>query len=55
MTRPRHPDKEVEEALRYAETYGWRVGIGGSRNLLQLVTPNAAPAPAADAPAGGAR
>ncbi len=23
MTRPRHPDKEVEEAVRQAEALGW--------------------------------
>lgn len=25
MSRPRHPKKEVENALQYAETHGWRV------------------------------
>lgn len=24
MTRPRHPKKEVEEAIQYAEAKGWR-------------------------------
>lgn len=24
MARPRHPIKEVEEAVRYAESQGWR-------------------------------
>lgn len=25
MARSRHPDKEIEEAVAYAETLGWRV------------------------------
>ena len=25
MPRPRHPKKEVEEAIRYAEARGWRI------------------------------
>ncbi|MFU8820481.1 MAG: hypothetical protein ACNA8G_02890 [Gammaproteobacteria bacterium] len=25
MTRARHPDKDVESAVRYAELHGWRV------------------------------
>ena len=27
MTRPVHPKKEVEEALRHAEAHGWRIDI----------------------------
>ena len=30
MPRKRHPRKEVEEALVYAEITGWRVEVGGS-------------------------
>lgn len=30
MARPSHPKKEVEEALKHAETQGWRVTVGGS-------------------------
>lgn len=30
MARSRHPKKHVEEALRYAESRGWRVIQGGS-------------------------
>ena len=30
MPRTAHPKKEVEEAIRYAETNGWRVEVGGS-------------------------
>jgi hypothetical protein len=29
MDRPRHPKKEVEKALRYAEQKGWRVQYRG--------------------------
>jgi len=29
MARKRHPNKEIEAALRYAETYGWLVVPGG--------------------------
>lgn len=25
MARPKHPDKDIEQALRHAETLGWRV------------------------------
>ena len=31
MPRKRHPKKAVEEALRYAESSGWRVEVGGGR------------------------
>jgi hypothetical protein len=27
MSRPRHPDKHIERAFRYAESLGWRVEI----------------------------
>lgn len=30
MSRQRHPDPEIELALRYAESQGWRVEVGGS-------------------------
>ncbi|MEY2659614.1 MAG: hypothetical protein RLZZ123_786 [Pseudomonadota bacterium] len=32
--RHKHPLKEVEEALRYAETHGWMVIKGGHWGLL---------------------
>ncbi len=35
MTRKSHPKKEVEDALRYAESRGWRVEVGGSRALCR--------------------
>jgi hypothetical protein len=30
MARPRHPNKEIEAAIQYAEGRGWRVRVGGS-------------------------
>lgn len=29
MSRPRHPNKEVEEAVQYAESEGWTVRMQG--------------------------
>jgi hypothetical protein len=29
MSRKSHPKKEIEDALRYAESHGWRVDVGG--------------------------
>lgn len=29
MARPRHPNKEVEEAIQYAESLGWTVRMQG--------------------------
>jgi hypothetical protein len=29
MTRPSHPKKEIETAIRYAESQGWQVTVGG--------------------------
>jgi hypothetical protein len=29
MGRKPHPNKEIEEALRYAEQHGWKVDVGG--------------------------
>lgn len=30
MRRKAHPNKEVEAALRHAESEGWRIRVGGS-------------------------
>ena len=30
MTGSRHPNKEIEHALQYAQTHGWRIVPGGS-------------------------
>ncbi len=39
MTRPTHPKKEVEEALRYAEMLGWRITVGGSHAWGRIYCP----------------
>ncbi|NJD89218.1 MAG: hypothetical protein FIB05_14550 [Betaproteobacteria bacterium] len=39
MPRPRHPKKEVEEALRYAEARGWRIDVGGSHAWGRMYCP----------------
>lgn len=30
MVRPRHPNKDIEQAIRYAESRGWRYQPSGS-------------------------
>jgi hypothetical protein len=37
--RSRHPKKEVEEALRYAEDAGWRISVGGSHAWGKIYCP----------------
>lgn len=39
MARPRHPKKEIEAALKYAEAHGWRVEVGGSHAWGKLYCP----------------
>lgn len=39
MGRKRHSKKEVEEALIYAETNGWRVETGGSHAWGKIFCP----------------
>lgn len=39
MGRVRHPKKEVEEALKYAESQGWRVTVGGSHAWGKIYCP----------------
>lgn len=34
MTRPKHPDKDVEAAIRYAEAHGWTLRKGGHWGFL---------------------
>lgn len=29
MARPKHPDWEIEDAIQYAESYGWRYRESG--------------------------
>ena len=39
MTRMRHPKPEVEQALRHAESMGWRIEIGGSHAWGKIYCP----------------
>lgn len=39
MKRPRHPKKEIEQAVRYAERNGWIVEIGGSHAWGRIYCP----------------
>lgn len=35
----RHPKKEVDHALRYAEKRGWRIEVGGSHAWGRMLCP----------------
>ena len=39
MTRKTHPKAEIEAALRYAESHGWRVEVGGSHAWGKIYCP----------------
>jgi hypothetical protein len=39
MSRPSHAKKEVEQALRHAESKGWRVVVGGGHCWGKLYCP----------------
>lgn len=39
MARPRHPKKEIEQAIRHAESSGWQVEVGGSHAWGRLYCP----------------
>jgi hypothetical protein len=39
MTRSQHQKKEIEEALRHAETHGWRVEQGESHAWGRIYCP----------------
>jgi len=39
MTRPSHPKKEIETAIRYAESQGWQVTVGGAHAWGKLLCP----------------
>jgi hypothetical protein len=43
MPRKKHPKKEVEEALQYAEARNWRVEVGGSHAWGADVLPGQRP------------
>jgi hypothetical protein len=37
MPRRSHPKQEIEDALRYAESHGWRVEVGGSHAWVRFI------------------
>lgn len=39
MPRSRHPDKDIEAALRFAEERGWWLRIGGSHAWGRMYCP----------------
>lgn len=39
MARPRHPNKSIEQAVRYAESLGWRVEISHGHCWGHLLCP----------------
>jgi hypothetical protein len=39
MPRAKHPKKEVEEAVAYAESEGWRVEVGGGHAWGKIYCP----------------
>ena len=43
MSRSRHPDPDIEDAVRYAETAGWRVRMSKGHAWGRLFCPHAAP------------
>jgi hypothetical protein len=40
MARKKHPKKEIEEALQYAESHGWRLVLGGGHAWGKLYFPH---------------
>ena len=39
VARNRHPNKDIEDALRHAEMSGWRVEVGGSHAWGKIFCP----------------
>ncbi len=39
MGRPRHPDKHIEKAIKYAEAKGWRVVMSNGHAWGRLLCP----------------
>jgi hypothetical protein len=39
MRRAKHPKKEVEGAIRYAEDHGWSIEVGGSHAWGRMYCP----------------
>lgn len=44
MARARHPSKEIEAALRFAERRGWHIEVGGSHAWGRMLCPANDPA-----------
>jgi hypothetical protein len=40
MSRPRHPNKHIEKAVRYAESLGWRVQMSNGHAWGRLYCPH---------------
>ena len=41
MPRPRHPDKHIEQAVRYAESLGWQWQVSSGHAWGRLFCPEA--------------
>src|SRR5262249_31158380 len=39
MKRSKHPKKEIEEAIKHAESHGWRIEVGGSHAWGRMFCP----------------
>jgi hypothetical protein len=39
MRRPAHPHKEIESAIKHAESNGWRAEVGGSHAWGRIYCP----------------
>ena len=39
MSRAKHPHKEIEQALLYAEAHGWKIVTGGSHAWGKMYCP----------------
>ncbi len=39
MSRRKHPNKDIEDAIKYAEENGWRVETGGSHAWGKMYCP----------------
>ncbi len=39
MLRKVHPNKEIEQAIKYAEKHGWRIEVGGAHAWGKLYCP----------------
>src|SRR5881227_3578283 len=55
MARPRHPNKEIEAAVRYAEARGWTLTPAKGHAWGRLRCPPTRPATAARCPSGPPR